>query len=443
MRMFRLILFGFGSLVAAMICQGCGDAVERDWTNVILISIDTLRADHLGVYGYHRDTSPAIDSFARDAVVFRDAIAQAPRTLPSHAAIFTSLLPSHNGALGNYGYKLSDDELTMAEILAGQGFTTVAFTDGGLMSATYGLAQGFEHFHSAQERGRFETRVAPALEWISEHQDEPFFLFLHTYEVHLPLEPAPEYLNLFETEYSGPLPDVIPGDLCWRINQGEVEISDEDLDHLIALYDGAIRSMDDSFKDLIQFLKAFDLYDSSLIVFTSDHGEEYGERGRVAHHGSTLFDEALRVPLIIKLPKRLADGSLVIDTQVRSLDILPTIMDVVGIPALDHFEGTSLMGSALGGQQEPLPAVSQIVGGRQVSLRDGSWKLIRKRSGTRLYDLRIDPSESVNVKRRHKRAVRRLDSRLDRMLGARPAKETPFEPSDEEIEELRALGYVD
>lgn len=430
-------------LVIAMICQGCANPVELDQINVILISIDTLRADHLGVYGYHRDTSPAIDRFAREGVMFRDAIAQAPRTLPSHAAIFTSLLPSHSGALANYRFKLSDEELTMAEILSDHGFATAAFNDGGLMAANYGFAQGFDLYDSTMVKSDFVTRITPAKEWISQHRDEPFFLFLHTYEVHLPLEPAPEYVDLFEPSYSGSLPDVIRPGQVRKFNQGETEISQADLDHLIALYDASIRSMDGTFQDLIQFLKASDCYDSSLIVFTSDHGEEYGERGRVAHHGATLHDEVVRVPLIIKLPDSLDNGPQVVEAQVRSLDILPTVLEVVGIPARPHFEGTSLVGAALGEDQIPLPAVSQIGGGRQVSLRHSPWKLIRKRRGTRLYNLCDDPSESRNVQRRHKRAFDRLDSKLERMLAARPAKETPYKPTDEEIEQLRALGYVD
>jgi arylsulfatase A-like enzyme len=250
-------------------------------------------------------------------------------------------------------------------------------------------------------------------------------------------------LRLFEPSYDGLLPDVIGEGIARQINRGEIEITTADLDHLIALYDAAIRSMDGTFGELVDALHEAGLYDRSMIIFTSDHGEEYGERGRVAHHGTNLYDEAVRVPLIVKPPSALPWVPAVVKAQVRSVDILPTVLDVAGIAPHEHFEGTSLKGALLGGPQLPLPAVSQIRGHRQVSLRDGGWKLIRKPRGTRLFDLHRDPEERRNVARGHRDVIAQLDSILDPILDSRPDRETAYDPTDEEVEQLRALGYIE
>jgi arylsulfatase A-like enzyme len=420
-------------------CSACSD---RGPVNIVLISIDTLRADHVGVYGYHRDTTPNIDRFAREAVIFADPVAPAPQTLASHASLFTSLLPSHHGALGNFRFKLADDAVTMAEILADNGYATVSFNDGGLLDEDFGCGQGFELYDSTRKKSPFAGRVAPAKEWLAQEPAEPFFLFLHTYEVHLPLTPEPQYLELFESDYDGPLPGHFGGTVLRRFRDGEIETDRANVDHIVALYDAAIRSMDDSFQDLIDSLRGRGLYDRSLIILTSDHGEEYGERGRIAVHGPTLYDEVIRVPLIIKFPHdRFA--STVVEQQVRLIDILPTMLELIEVEPLPHFEGTSLVGLIDGSQEGDLPAVSETRTGKLASLRDRSWKLIKGNRKGMLFDVEHDPAEFNDVAQDNPGQVESLVATLDAIRSARPERSTPHDPDAESIEQLRALGYVE
>lgn len=439
----------FGAQIRALTCVvwamsivGCGQGPRFAGCNIILISIDTLRADHVGAYGYGRDTTPNIDHFAKEAVVFMETASTAPKTLPSHASIFTSLLPSHHGALSNRGFRVPEDSLMMAEILRDAGYRTVSFNDGGLMEAKFGFSQGFEIYDSTPLKSRFETRVGPAKDWIAANRDSRFFLFLHTYEVHLPLEPPEFYFDLFRRQDA----DHHPGDLVFGVQKRnelkKTEIAESDLEHVIDLYDAAIRSMDAAFQDLIQFLADVELLDNTLIVFTSDHGEEYGERGRIAAHGSTLYDEVIRVPLIVRFPGG-RYGSTIVDRQVSSLDILPTVMDVADIAPMKHFEGRSLTGVVRGRSREESVAFSETGNGKFASARDGTWKLLRRPKQNWLFHLLEDPGETHNAAPRFRDTFSRLERALDAALAARPMRSNPFEPDEETNERLRALGYID
>ena len=431
-------------LAVLLLCAaaGCGGESERPDYNVILVSIDTLRADHVGAYGYQRQTTPYVDEFASGSVLFTEAVAPAPQTLPSHASIFTSLIPSHHGGLANFRFKLSEDAVTMAEILKDHGYATVSFNDGGVMSESFGFSQGFDLYDSTPRKSEFSTRVAPAKEWLSRHRDRPFFLFLHSYEVHLPLAPGAAYLELFDSGYSGPLPDYLGGKVLRGIRDGDIEITEAELEHIIDLYDATIRSMDAAFQDLIVFLFEADLLENSLIVFTSDHGEEYGERGRIAVHGPTLFDEVLLVPLIIRFPEGLF-ASTVVDAQVRSIDILPTVLDVLGIEAPIRFDGTSLVDLVRSGTDRHLPALSEARSGTLASLRDGSWKVIRGERTVKLFDLQNDPSETSDLSSDNPAEGERLRALLEHILESQRRVSTPHEPDDEAVKQLKALGYVE
>jgi arylsulfatase A-like enzyme len=428
-------------VLLACAAAGCGGRGGDSRPNVILISIDTLRADHLGCYGYPRETTPHVDAFASGAVLFAETVAPSPQTLPSHASIFTSLVPSHHGALANNRFKLGDDAITMAEILKEHGYATVSFNDGGLMSESFGFSQGFDLYESTTRKSAFSTRVAPAKKWLSEHGDNPFFLFLHTYEVHVPLAPDKAFLDIFDAGYAGPLPDSFRGKVLHGVRDGDIEITPADLDHIINLYDATIRSMDDAFQDLIGFLRDQDLYDNSIIIFTSDHGEEYGERGRIAMHGPTLYDEVLLVPLIIKFPED-RYASTVVDSQVRSIDILPTVLEVLGIDAPASSDGMSLLDFARGETSRDLPALSEKRLGTLMALRDGSWKVIRAKREVELFDLETDPSEKKDLADENPEIGDRLQVILDEILDSHPSVSTPHAPDEKAIEQLRALGYI-
>ncbi len=412
--------------------------------NVILISIDTLRPDHLGCYGYDRETSPSLDALCEEAVVFEETIAQAPSTLHSHASMFTSLLPHHHQATWAAKTRIPEAAVTVAEVFQQAGYRTAAFTGGGQMDRVFGLDQGFEVFEQPVSQ-RFEGTVWKGVEWLESDDPRPFFLFLHTYEAHLSYTPRPEYMAVFDEGYSGDLPDEIDLELIDRINEGEIEFDlDSDLRHLIAAYDSEIRSADDGLANLLWYLREHDLYDETLIVFTSDHGEEFGEHGKFGLHSHTLFDELLRVPLVVKFPGSEHAGTRV-GQQVRSIDIPATLVMAAGIQAPDQFTGTDLRQLLSSQQVDELVAISRLdspPGQRgKTSARTRRWKLVQGE----LHDLLHDPGEQWYASPSAESAAEGeiLEEALRQALEAREA--FPLEvvaPSDSTLDELRALGYI-
>jgi arylsulfatase A-like enzyme len=431
--------------IAAFIAAGCspqgaGDSKRPD-INVILISIDTLRADHLGCYGYEKETSPNLDAFSREALIFSQAIAQAPSTLHSHASILSSLLPHHHRASWAAKTRLPEAVTSLPEVLRDAGYQTAAFTGGGQMDRVFGLDQGFDLYQQPGSE-RFNGTVARSIEWLQQERTQPFFLFLHTYEPHHPYAPPPEDLALFEEEYTGTLPDDISVDLLRRINRNEIEIDDQDLAHIVAAYDGEIRSMDAGFGHLIEFLRDQSLYVDTLIVFTSDHGEEFGEHGKIGWHSHSLYDELLRVPLIVKLPGNASAGAVVED-QVRSLDIAPTILEILGLEAPASFFGSKLVN-----QDGKVAASTELVAISRMdrpprrnieSVRTPLWKLYRNQ----LFNLQVDPAEQWDAAVNQADTVRELKEKLAEAIAAREsAEEVQVVPDDATLEELRALGYL-
>jgi arylsulfatase A-like enzyme len=413
--------------------------------NVILISIDTLRPDHLEPYGYKRRTSPFLQRFRGDAILFREVIAQAPSTLPSHASIFTSMLPQHHGASQNQNRPLADEAVTLAEVLHRNGYRTLAVVGGGQMAKVYGLTQGFETYEG-DGKGALEVFagiVLHGLRLLDQPDDRPFFLFLHTYQVHHPYTPEPWRLARLEPGYSGPLPGRIEVEMLLDINQRRRQIDARDLQHIVAAYDAEIGSMDHAFGFLIEALKARDLYRDTLIVFTSDHGEEFGEHGWVGWHSHTLYDELLRVPLIIKLPA-LRHAGAEVPAAVRSLDIAPTILAVAGVKPPSSFAGQDLLPFVRQGHRRGLGAVAwretptdEVM--KFSGIRAGDWKL----HGGRLYNLRLDPAEQRDLTAEKPEVVRTLERQLAGAIARRPPLRSGKARIDEETREsLKALGYV-
>jgi arylsulfatase A-like enzyme len=326
--------------------------------NVVLISIDTLRADHLGVYGYSKDTSPNIDAFSKDSILFTTSIAQAPSTLPSHASIFTGMLPVNHGAFAASQTPISSDLDTLPEIMRDAGFRTISYNGGGLVNAVYGFDRGFEDYVSERKGDLMRNKVSQAIDWLDSNSDDKFFMFLHTYEVHDPYSPEQKYLELFESTGSSSLPNNMGARELAAINRHDANPTEQDIDHVRNLYNAEIRSMDDAFGDLITYLREKNLYDNTLIVFTSDHGEEFGEHGKIGRHFFTLYDELIHVPLIIKMPNSQLAGQLV-EKQVRGIDLLPTILGLVDIDFTPDIDGQSLVPLMFREDVAPLIAVSQ------------------------------------------------------------------------------------
>ena len=415
--------------------------------NVILISIDTLRSDHLGCYDYPMNTTPNIDLFARDGVIFTEHIAQAPSTEPSHASIFTSLIPSHHGAFFSMKKPLSQKLVTMAEILKENGYKTISYNGGAQVNAKFGFDQGFDLYESFSNKGNihkedFMGKVSSSIDWIRSNPGEKFFLFLHTYEVHHPYTPTEAELALFEKNYTGTLPANISVDLLSKINDEGLKITEQDLQHIINAYDAEIYSMDQAFSVLMDFLEKENLYDNTIIIFTSDHGEEFGEHKRIGWHSHALYDEQIKVPLIIKFKNSRYAGQMV-DDQTRSLDILPTLLDLLNIPLRKNFEGVSLVQWFNKSPRKPLFAVSQQDTAGRVhprTIRTKKYKLYDRK----LFDLISDPDEKKNIAWRNKNIRKKMQKELEYFLERdSTAVETNAVGLDKEtLNRLKSLGYV-
>jgi hypothetical protein len=341
-----------------------------------LVSIDTLRADHVGCYGYPRDTTPNIDAFSRDGVRFRTAIAHASSTTASHASIFTSLLPLHHGAQRARRQPISDDVDTMAQIMQGAGYRTVSYNGGGQVAAMWGFDRGFDIYES--DRGAFARKVQKAIRWMDGNAGGKFFMFLHTYEVHAPYTPAARFMAAFDADYAGNLDDEISTHLLIEINNGTRTLDQQDARHIVNAYDAEIRSMDEAFGTLVGYLKRRGLLDRTILVFTSDHGEEFGEHGQFGRHSHALYDELLRVPLIVRLPGGKFAGK-VVERQVRGIDILPTVLDLLDLESPDQCDGSSLTPLMRKRRGTLRAAVSQIDARQEppmTSIRTESKKLI-------------------------------------------------------------------
>lgn len=413
--------------------------------NLLLVSIDTLRADHLGCHGYERPTSPNIDAFCAQSAVFENTVAHAPSTLLSHTSLFSSRIPQHHGTSHIRNIPVPETVPTLATVLGEAGFATASFNSGGQLAAEFGLGRGFEVYESGEHA--FAWIVEKGLDWLDRRPEKPFFLFLHSYEVHLPYTPAPEFLEPFDQGYEGELPDSISIELVKQINRGKVVIDEADLDHIRATYDGGIRSMDAAFGTLIEGLRQRGLLDDTLVVLTSDHGEEFDEHGKVAWHSHTLYEELLRVPFVLRLPAVTDREAVRVAPRVRSIDIAPTALDALGIPAPEGFQGRSLLPWILGSEDaEALPSAES------VAYWDTAGETVHEALTVRnfkyhdgeLFDLRRDPGEQTDLAQQHPELVRRLELRLRRLVESEEAIEgQAIELDPETLEQLRALGYID
>ena len=285
--------------------------------------------------------------------------------------------------------------------------------------------------------------VERTIRWLAD-AGTPFFVFLHSYEIHHPYTPDAEYLQPFDVDYAGDLPDHISVELLERINASKQPVTPEDADHIVHAYDAELRSADEAIGHLVAWLKARSLYDDTLIVVTSDHGEEFGEHGWIGWHAHSLYDELLRVPLVIKFPGSRFAG-VVDERQARGIDVAPTILAALGIDASESFAGRDLI-PGLADSDEPPAAISMHDVPGDVPLwtaRTGDWKL--KRVGQEsLFDLVADPEERRDVVAQHPRKARALRSVGLEMLEARERPgDLPATLTERTKQQLRELGYVE
>ena len=425
--------------------------VKPPVNKVVLISIDTLRADHLGYMGYHRPTSPAIDQLAAESIDFRNAFSQAPSTLPSHASIFTSVYPSVHRADPLTVTPLADGFVTLAEIFQQNGFRTAAFVEGGQLAAVWNADQGFEVYDVTEIKyGDDQWRaddvsgiLAEAAAWIEEHRHESFFCFVHSYVVHAPYSPRPPYDRMFDEGYEGPLPFHIEPRVCEQLSATPRRPDEPEVRHLVSLYDGEIRYMDDHLGAFLDKLRDLGLKEETVVVFTSDHGEEFA----VGLHGYNLYDEVLHVPLFIRVPG-LAPQK--VDQQVRLIDLAPTLLALMNLdPGQAPFQGRNLFAD---GPEPPvdLPVPSELLEhsiGHGASLRMDGYKIVGIRGlYFELFDLRNDPGEQVNLFGRDPEVDQMWKERLREFVMANKRAATqqahPVELDAEVQRQLRALGYL-
>lgn len=445
-------------IVSLVLLVGCGthpSTIAEDLPGrVILISIDTLRADHLSLYGYDRPTAPFLGRLAAEGIVFDSFSQNGGGTLPSHMTMMTSLHPRTHRVFPRNGRTLNPAFDTLAEVLSRRGFATAGFTDAGWMLGKFGFKDGFDRFDDSG--GGFEVIMPKAKQWLNSHSSGPFFLFLHTYDVHSQSERLPydcpepfvsRFVSSLQSDFDGCRDGRCATEYLRWLNQQTAEgqsaadlVSAADLEFIMGLYDGCITYVDHQIESLMSHLQRLGIYDSSLIVITSDHGESFLEHERFLHQQG-LYDTITRIPLIIKMPKMRHAGSRVPHLS-ATVDLLPTILDVLSIPPPEQTQGHSLLPTF----RDNVSVQDEVYIFQAV--RTLEWKWIRPRQ--ELFRPRDDPYETNNIRAQQPDTVRALDQALQHALdwtaAARlsgPGDGSPVGLTGGELERLRALGYAE
>jgi len=439
------VLSALCALCALCACDDPPEPQPAPRGDVLLVVLDTTRADHLSSYGYPRETTPQLDRLAAEGERYDDAWAHAPWTLPTMASILTGLPPHVHGAgRGPEGvYGILPDVKTLAEQMAAAGYRTGALINVVWCSpALSSLDRGFElydyHETDATNLGHRDARrtTDAALGWLEQLGDDPFFLTVHYFDPHLTYDPPAPFDTMFE---EGQGPRLRSGfgsaEEMFRVRDGRIRLDDAQRRSLVARYDGELRFVDTQFGRLREALERSGRWERTLVVVVADHGEEFWDHGGF-EHGHTHHRELLQVPLIVRQPG--GPAGVVRSGRVRQIDIAPTVLRFAGIPAGDQLPGRVL------GEQGSRYAVAEgtLWAGDLVSLRDGrgSWFLHRD-LGQAWFYAADDPAEQRALPADDPAAADVLE-----LLGAIPARPVgPDEPrrlSEEQLERLRSLGYV-
>jgi arylsulfatase A-like enzyme/tetratricopeptide (TPR) repeat protein len=393
--------------------------------SVLLITLDTTRADRLGCYGYAKAKTPNLDALAQNGILFANAYAQVPLTLPSHCSIMTGLYPLSHNVHNNGGYALAPDKVTLAKILKDKGFKTAAFVASFSVDSRTGLDQGFDVYDDNFQEGapfkalnserKAEQVYALFSPWLDKLKDEQFFCWIHFFDPHLPYNPPSPYREQFADR----------------------------------LYDGEVAYMDYIIGLVMRKIKDRNLIGRTLVVVAGDHGEAFGEKGE-AGHGVFLYDMSLRVPLILYAENHLP-AQKTVGARVRLIDVVPTILDLLGLPNPESVQGTSLVPYIQKKKKDDLESYIETYYPKEnfgwaplFGLIAGDWKYIRSPK-EELYDLKADPNENKNAISSEMKTASDLKSRLDSLIKAAaiPAASGKRALSAEEQARLRSLGYVD
>ena len=450
------------ALVPGFCASGCSKGSGAKGPNVLMISIDTLRKDHCSAYGYERDTTPNLRLLSEEGARFDLAYAPSSSTAPSHATMFTSLYPVTHQVL-KQGQTLAQGDYTLAEHLTANGYQTAAVVASFVMNEKFGFAQGFTFYdddfkestatiHRRYWKGQPDVIDQHAVEtsrkaisWLKRKrsEDHPFFLFVHYFDPHAPYVPPEPFLSRFAPAGKQPA----------------------ELEKIIGRYDGEVALADREIGKLFDTLKETGLFENTLVLVTSDHGEGLGQHDHLGH-SINIYEEAVRVPLLFRWPNHIAKGC-VFSSPVEQVDLVPTILDLIGVKAGGFsFQGRSLAaalrgdGDAALDADRPVYLYREYFEGRRMKLhsgehvwlkggksgvRAGKWKYIEgKEENTReLFDLVADPQEQRNLITTFSQKAAELASQLETWEQVHRRKESLKEKlSEEDLDRLKALGYV-
>ena len=387
-------------------------ADDRPQYNVILITISSLRADHVGSLGYERDTTPNLDKFAKENILFSNAFAVSGWMIPAHGSIFTSLYPGRHGAT-HIENKLSNEHQTLAEILKKNGYYCAGFCCNPRLDDEHGFARGFDLYddYSVQimlESLAFENAAVDidkqrtnalindaAVNWLQNNSHRPFFMFVHYYDNHWDYTPPPPYRDLYDPGYTGPIDGTEIAREPLFSNPPDVK----DIRHIIALYDGEVKQTDNDLSEMLKVLSDMKLPENSIVIILADHGEQFYEHGHTSHHG--VYEELIHIPMAISIPGSQAKSKK-IDSLVSQVDIMPTILDYLGITIPEFCQGRSLKPLIEGRIEEINQFIfTEYTGGAIpdcFAVRSKRYKLYTNSSGELFaYDLLKDPKEQAPI----------------------------------------------
>jgi arylsulfatase A-like enzyme len=413
---------------------------------VILISIDTLRADYLGCYNPKMKTSPNLDRFASENVIFQDNMAQSATTAASHKSIFYSVYPSvHKTTL----HTVAQEKLkSPIEMIRESAFETAAFTGGSQVTDTFGFARGFNSFHAwsgGPPKKDLKQTKQFAFDWLEKHYDKKFFLFLHTFETHCPYNPPTQFFKKWSGWYGG---RVEKGKCLPPFLMSQMQTSEIDFEFVRSLYSAEVNYVDEFMGELFHKLKDLSIYDKTLIIFLSDHGESLGERGYIGH--SQLYNVQLQVPLIMHIPGIMATR---IRTPIELVDVMPTILELVGVKNTSFaLQGSSLLSLIQNPRiYKERPRISEEIGRVRVQSGDLALNFTPGKNGDEeLYDLKNDPLEFENLALEKPEIVKTLKLPYYKMISTSRNLSAQFirrrlnnsVMTKETIEQLKALGYI-
>lgn len=428
--------------------------------NVILVSIDSLRADHLGAYGYERETSPAMDAIAANGVLFRNSISTTSWTLPSHMSLLTARSLLGHGVVSD-DRSLSGSVPTVAESFQEGGYETHAIVSAPYLDSRYGFARGFDHyddrtiyFETNEDSYRSVTApelIAAAGKYLAQPRQNPFFLFLHFWDVHYDYAPGPPYDTMFDPDYSG----TVDGNNFYFDSAINKDMNPRDLEHLIALYDGEIRLVDDHLAILKEELKRLGIEKNTILAVVADHGDEFFEHGNKGHH-RTLYEEVIHTPFLFEVPGG-KPSAREVERETSLIDVAPTLLGLVGLGKPNGAEGRDFSGLYTGAAlPEDKPVYAELyrtgTGNVQAAQIDGRHKVIHhfQQRWLESYDLAGDPGEqaalalSGEVTRPQVSRLREwIDGRWDRFdKRIRTEGIEPVVLDERATEQLRSLGYL-